>query len=92
MDLGELGLVPMMEAHMPPWALMLMWRIPEGAETHPDAPSSVTGTVTWHVEGGTKQYTGFELQLDLPVAEVEPEATPSAPAGDSVPEEVEESP
>ena len=68
-DLGDLGLVPMMEAHMPPWTLMLMWRIPDGVTLDADAASSVAGTVTWHVGTSPQKRSIFELQLDIAESE-----------------------
>jgi len=74
-DLGDLGLVPMMEAHMPPWTLMLMWRIPADSVLDVDAASSVTGTVTWHVGSAPQNRTAFELPLVL-VPDSETEVAP----------------
>jgi hypothetical protein len=64
-DLGELALVPMMEARMPPWTLMLMWRIPEGSELHPQNSSSVTGTVSWKGTGEQLHRTTFQLPIEI---------------------------
>jgi hypothetical protein len=64
-DLGELALVPMMEARMPPWTLMLMWRIPEGSELDIQKSSSVTGTVSWRGTGELVHRTTFELPIEI---------------------------
>ena len=75
-DLGELELVPMMEAHMPPWTLMLMWHIPADAEFKKTMGSSVRGTVTWHVQGQNTARTPFELQIDTGTTERNVEENP----------------
>ena len=75
-DLGELELVPMMEAHMPPWTLMLMWNIPAEVELNESMRSSVRGTVTWHVKGQNTARTPFELQLELGSSEGKAEEEP----------------
>ena len=64
-DLGELELVPMMEARMPPWTLMLMWQIPSDSTFIVDGDSSITGTVAWRSASPTVRYTSFTRALDL---------------------------
>ena len=64
-DLGELELVPMMEARMPPWTLMLMWRIPESFEPDRELESSIAGTVTWRGTGKQTRRTAFEIPIEV---------------------------
>ena len=76
LDLGELSLVPVMEAHMPPWTLMLMWRIPPDGHRSEGSDSSVAGTVAWRVGSAPQEHTSFQLQLQLAPAEGGSEESP----------------
>ena len=74
---------------MPPWTLMLMWRIPDSSELDIRQDSSIAGTVTWRAQSDQVQRSVFELPLqiaspELPGSESPPEmdASPEAPSED----------